>query len=379
MSNKYFSNKSKTVTYEKFYPLKTRYKQTGFESISSLDTKFRSLYRHNHQMADDWDYPQLPYEVLPNDGESYIDNLKKSIKTIDDPMVFYSGGVDSELLLSCFIEENIPCRVVIFELKDLLGNNINQYDLDHAYEFCKKHSISPIIKSLCPETLWENEFFVQLAKDLKLSSPQITTHAYMVYVMSDEYPNYTYCLAGEIRYQHNPFNPEKTVLVNFAKIVPISSIYGATFYSWTNSLLVGPSNPNGQAVQIRQYWNTAGDWSMSVGGSPDYFQWTVGASTISTNNEDSGSWTNTPARNYTHNLSFSRVTPDSGSGSIYLRSSPWNWTIANSLNPGFHVVVQVNRVSPSAQRYISLVWSVTSVPGPATVSRTVQIQVEWTP
>lgn len=328
LSNKRSSNYSKNIFYNKFFSLEERFKKTGFESLSKIDQNYRHTYRSNEQISDRWDYPDFSYEIFKNDGESYLDNLKRDISTIQNPMIFYSGGIDSEFLLTTFIDTNLSFKVVIFELKDLLGNNINQYDLDHAFKFCKENHITPIIKSICPEKIWQNNDFVQLSKDLKLTSPQLTTHAYMIYIMSDEYPNYSYCLAGEIRYHLTTNIPKKNIVrFNSAK-QPL-----------TLKNYEGDTPRRRGTCQLRHYFNAIGQWSFS--STHDFFYINGVTSSV----EDSGTWTNTPTRSYNHQFQTVYINPIynsdplSGTGSVYVHPS-FVWINNGTSNEGFKFYTQ---------------------------------------
>jgi hypothetical protein len=222
--------------YKDWYNIQPRMKMTGFEEIKKIDLDFRANNKIG-DICDQWDYPSRYYEIFDDDNEKYIENLKTSLSRIENPMLFYSGGVDSELIFSCFLDLGIKFNVVIFELTDSLGQLINKYDIDHATEFCKRNGIIPIVKAINPEEIWVKDEFVSIVQTLKNNSPHIATHAYMIHIMAEEFPGYTYCFAGEIRYMTDPFDvgSKKSVLVKSAKVTPsfgyadVTSYYGGGY------------------------------------------------------------------------------------------------------------------------------------------------------
>lgn len=267
------SNHIKTDVYNKFYTLPHREKKTGFELLSDKEKKFRDKHTFS-QLADQWDYPNERIELTKNDGESYIENLKNSIRKIENPLIFYSGGIDSELLLTTFLDCGIKHKVVIFEFYDNKDILVNDYDIQQAQKFCKKNGIIPIVKKLNIDSLWDKTEFIEIAKKIKIQSPQQLTHVYMIYIMAEEYPGFTYCFAGEVRYTNNIAAPESnTVMLQSSK----QSFYIG--YWFTDSYLGSIGYPG----YLRLTFTTSGVWVIYDG---------FGERLVS------GIWTDTPARTY---------------------------------------------------------------------------------
>lgn len=212
-----YTNAIKGQIYNKFYSLQPREKKTGFEFLKTKDENFRRFVVPT-SFSDNWNAPAHIFEIHKNDGESYHECLKRSLRKLDNPLVFYSGGIDSELVLQTFLDTGIKPAVAIFELFNEDGILINGYDLKYAYEFCKKNNLIPIVKKICPDTLWQQDDFIRLGRELRIGSPQILTHVWMAKIIADEFPNHTYCFGGEIRYKNSHKGTlGKTVLVNSAK------------------------------------------------------------------------------------------------------------------------------------------------------------------
>lgn len=67
-----------------------------------------------------------------------------SSNAIKPIVIFMSGGIDSEIVVRCFLKANCKFKIAIMELKYKDKENLNDYDNFYAYNFCKKHNIKPI-------------------------------------------------------------------------------------------------------------------------------------------------------------------------------------------------------------------------------------------
>jgi len=267
-----FTNAIKGAIYNKFYTLTPRIKKTGFEYLQAKDDNFRRIavppaYR------DLWNTPSHAFEIHKNDGESYKELLKKQLTKIENPLLFYSGGIDSELVLQTFLDVGVKPALAIFEMYDTQGVLINGYDINYAYEFCKKHNLVPIVKKFCPESLWDQSDFIALGRELKIGSPQILTHVWMIKMISEEFPNHTYCFAGEIRYtNYDKYSIGKTVLVGSVKNDPgMGAVYTSasnTGGGSTSISLITNSSTN-PPVSGQAYWEIL-QLGSSNSGSPTF-------------------------------------------------------------------------------------------------------------
>lgn len=83
----------------------------------------------------------------------YTSNI---IKDINKPIyISYSGGLDSEYVVKCFMRNNIPINVVILKTEG------NKEELQYAYKFCKENYINPIILNVS-----ENEMLKVYYQDI---------------------------------------------------------------------------------------------------------------------------------------------------------------------------------------------------------------------
>lgn len=232
------SNNYKHELYDKVYSLTKRHKKTGFELFENLDRKIRNNFSSKIKR------PQFsPTIILEKEHIKYYGNyktkLKEFVSSIENPLLYYSGGMDSELVAKSFLELDKNFKMVIFEWLDNDKKIINSYDLKYAYSFCNANNIIPIIKQVNIEELWQSDYFKKLAVDLEIVSPQIVTHAYCILLMSKEFKNCTHVFGGEIRFQKYLMdNGDLANLVFLDKVTPayngqtyVADSYGTCDYS----------------------------------------------------------------------------------------------------------------------------------------------------
>lgn len=265
----------KTVCYQSFYPeIQDRKKLTGFENFSELDLNFRK------EIAPQIEIAQAVFSDnvnTPEHAESYKDALKTTLALYSNPLLYLSGGIDSELIAYAFLEANLKFTPVIFNWTNKAGEIQNTEDTKYAFDFCEKHSLTPIVETVDIETLWGSDEFKRLALDVQLVSSQLITHAWMTLYMNQKLPNSTHLFGGEVRYFANFKNSdhEITNLVTLTKVTPgynngtmtaftfgtgstAAPYYGAAFLNFTNIL----SNPY-QSYSPVTWWTFSSSDSFS--------------------------------------------------------------------------------------------------------------------
>lgn len=273
------SSNIKNVIYDKIFPITVRHKKTGFESVKNLDNTFRDNIKKF--IKEPQFSPLLLIENQQCDNKlNYKQELTKFVKTLKNPLIYFSGGIDSELLLKACISAEINFNVVIFEWLNNKGELLNTYELSYAYKICKQHSIFPIIKQVNIEKLWEDKTFKEFSIDIQIQSPQLVTHAYMIDIMSKDYTNSTHMFGGEVRFKTNHLLDDGTT-ANLVFLDKLNPGY--------NGITYGVSDDGGGfGVQVTIYLNydSNGSWEVNYsGGNP-------------TGSPTSGSWTDTPSSTY---------------------------------------------------------------------------------
>lgn len=273
------SSEIKNVIYNKIFPITFRHKKTGFEAVKNLDNKFRDSIKTS--IIEPQFSPILLVENQKCDSQvNYKENLIDFVKTIKNPLIYFSGGIDSELLLKACISATVNFEVVIFEWFNSDGELLNNYELGYAYAFCKQHNISPIVKQINIEKLWVDKTFVEFAINLQIQSPQLATHAYMIDSMSKEYVDFTHMFGGEIKFKKNYLMDNGTI-ANLVYLDKLNPGYNGVTYGVSDD-----GGGFGVQVTIGLNYNSNGSWVVQASGGNQ------------TGSPTSGSWTDTPSSTY---------------------------------------------------------------------------------
>lgn len=136
----------------------------NFYYNSNKDQKFR------YQETDNWqvEYPlsSRPQGDFVSECISAATQLSKFAK----PLLMFSGGIDSEVMVRSFKESGCNFDVCIADY-----NGLNNHDIVYAFECCEELQIVPIIVSVDLEEFWskELEFFANKSQTF---SPQLCTY-----------------------------------------------------------------------------------------------------------------------------------------------------------------------------------------------------------
>lgn len=201
-----YSNKVKGHIYSQIDTLEPRDKKTGFEFISEKDQEIR--YKIKGQVEiDGMDFDTKVVDF--NEPKDYRSVLDQFTANIDKPLLYYSGGIDSELVLKSLLRSNNIPKIVIFEFYYEDPNKIiNQYDIEYAYKFCNNNNLQYETFYIDLSLLWNDENFVKFGIKEAICSPQILTHIEMISIVSKIYPDHTHIFGGEVRYLPSPFKSD---------------------------------------------------------------------------------------------------------------------------------------------------------------------------
>ena len=150
-----------------------------------------------------------------------------------NPIFLYmSGGIDSEMVACALLDSHRPFTPVIFQWADTKGNIQNARDTEYAFRFCQKHGLTALVETVDLETLWRSAEFEHLQSAIKIASPQLATHVWMVEKMNATYPNKCHLFGGEVRYQvsYPGRTNENAFLVTLGKVVPAFNNYA--YVTW---------------------------------------------------------------------------------------------------------------------------------------------------
>lgn len=79
-------------------------------------------------------------------------------------LIFFSGGIDSEIVVRSFLAINVSIEVAIMKLKWKNNDHINKHDTKYAYNFCHKHNIKIHEVTIDIEESF-NTFVMNIAKE----------------------------------------------------------------------------------------------------------------------------------------------------------------------------------------------------------------------
>lgn len=195
------SNQVKMDCYRTLFDIEPRKKLTGFEEIDNLDRKFRDRFLKYSEL--EWDCAEyFTPMILSHSTADYKGELITFLQGVEKPLLYLSGGMDSELVAWALIEGGVDFSTVIFVWINNEGKILNAGDIKYAIDFCKNRNITPVLKTVNLEKLWTSDEFMEFSKELRFNSPQLTTHAYMVKIMKDVFPNHTHLFGGEVRFEY---------------------------------------------------------------------------------------------------------------------------------------------------------------------------------
>jgi hypothetical protein len=293
--------------YKELYPIEAREKLTGFENIRQKDLAFRVKVSKN--IIQSQFSPLLSVEPADNNifpVGSYKTVLLNLLKKVENPILYLSGGMDSELVGWALCELGKDFKTVIFEWLDNSGTVLNSRDVRYAYNFCKLRGLVPIIKQVNVEELWASEHFVKFAIDTQIQSTHLMTHAYAIDLISSQYKDHTHLFGGEVRYYSNSTDRQgKPVnIVYLDKLVPAvgTGVYEAL--GRFNGVGPAPQASSGWDVELEDTglnigypgtWRISGQWGPYPG--PGNFTGTTGTFTVGSppnTGEGSGPWLEAP-------------------------------------------------------------------------------------
>jgi hypothetical protein len=121
---------------------------------------------------------KMEFDPLPKADNLYKESILAAEEIYDLKQgslnVFYSGGVDSEFVLSLFLELGMDVTPVIIKLSDY-----NTHDLEYAFKFCESKNITPSVIDVNFDNFVKTGRFLEIAIETKSSVYQrpATCHA----------------------------------------------------------------------------------------------------------------------------------------------------------------------------------------------------------
>lgn len=186
------SNHVKGYVYHDNFGITMRPKYTGFEKVISHDVVTRKRLKE-HLLTRGIEDHTSKSETQTTNVQSYLDNTSSTenfrenlceiAELYADPdnvnLVYYSGGMDSEVVLMSFMEAKVDYCPVVFTLT-WQGDVINDHDLEWAHKFLTEHNISYIDRTIDIAEFWQSDLIEAYARDWGVHSPQILAQYRMI-------------------------------------------------------------------------------------------------------------------------------------------------------------------------------------------------------
>ena len=193
------SNHVKGFVYSDNFGIESRPKYTGFEKVVSHDVTTRKRLKDLLALSDIDDvtseHERKTYDNIKSylDATQHTENFRESLCEIAelyaDPdnvnLVYYSGGMDSEVVLMSFMAAGVEYCPIVFTLT-WQSEVINEHDLEWAHKFLSENNISYIDRTLDISDFWQGELIEKYATDWGVHSPQILTQYRMIDVIHTE-------------------------------------------------------------------------------------------------------------------------------------------------------------------------------------------------
>jgi hypothetical protein len=109
-------------------------------------------------------------------------------KSPKPPVIFFSGGIDSEVVLQSFVEAKLPFRLVTIRF----NNGLNNHELEYVKGTCEKLKVATEFIDLDVPNFWRQRL-LEFADPVRSVSPQLLV---MMWAM-DQFENYPILGSGE--------------------------------------------------------------------------------------------------------------------------------------------------------------------------------------
>jgi hypothetical protein len=142
----------------------------------------------------DWKLNLTPEEILsvdPNKIEEYsIEAVNSLLPHLGKKIALcLSGGVDSQIMIDCFLRADVVFDTIIMRFHD----GLNDHDINTAFEFCEKRGITPVIVDVDIISFFNREL-LDFASVYDVSSPQFAAHFKLFTLLIDM--GYTSAVCG---------------------------------------------------------------------------------------------------------------------------------------------------------------------------------------
>lgn len=191
----YLSQFRKHALYSYYFPdIAPRTKFTGFEKVQEQDKKIREYLIQQIPVEDN----TLQNSYNASHG-TFEEELRSVLSTIENPLLYLSGGIDSEFVARWFLKFKIPFDPITISWS-FRYRTINLHDINYAVNFCKLHDLTYREINIDLEQYWKSEKLLEVAHAINRTSPQHCAYVMAVEHIDGILKNKTHIMSGENRY-----------------------------------------------------------------------------------------------------------------------------------------------------------------------------------
>jgi hypothetical protein len=166
-------------------------------------------------------------ERIPGDFRTECVNAARLIgQSAEKPvMVCFSGGIDSEIILTSMIEAGVKCKALIANIIHE-GVVVNAHDTKYAFEYVEKHNVDHLVYDFDLADFFRNRLLADVI-NYRAPRPGLLIHADLVRTFSKNY----LCVlgGGDLHFYRGEFNnkPEFSEMYVTEEQVSVSAIHAA--------------------------------------------------------------------------------------------------------------------------------------------------------
>jgi hypothetical protein len=118
---------------------------------------------------------QLKISRIPKSWqEENILSAQKIYEEQKKPVIFFSGGLDSNVAAESFRLAKVPYEIFIMRY----NNGWNDYDIKYAIDWCKAYNIKYTLYDADVYTFWKHLEWLDIAYETRTTSPQLIYYMY---------------------------------------------------------------------------------------------------------------------------------------------------------------------------------------------------------
>ena len=189
-----------------------------------------------------WKLNLTPEQIKSIDINSIYEYSIEAVTSLlpdlgDNPAICFSGGIDSQVMLECFLRAGVDVTIVIMRF----SSGLNDRDIKTAVEYCERRQLNYRFLDLNVTKFLEREL-PSFSDRYDVSSPQFATHFKMFEILKDS--GFSSAIAAgnpvskSLKKWYLP-NKEASDWIKFSDDIQWNIIGDFLLHNWRFSLLLG--------------------------------------------------------------------------------------------------------------------------------------------